>query len=100
MKRIWPLDGFNLWFVKTDGSGHWEWLYPLPSFKEGKRETLGIRLIQTSPEVEISMDSTNRDWRPAFATTGTVKIPTGSESKGFGYRKDNLQHFVSYHKRD
>jgi hypothetical protein len=31
-----------------------------------------------------------KDWRPAFATTGTIKFPTASESKGLGSGKTDL----------
>jgi hypothetical protein len=31
-----------------------------------------------------------QDWRPAFTSTGTVKIPTVSESKGLGSGKTDF----------
>jgi cobalt/nickel transport protein len=54
--------------------------------KESKREN-GM----ADTELKLKYRWTNeQDWRPAFATTGTVKIPTASESKGLGSGKTDF----------
>lgn len=48
--------------------------------KEGKKEN---GLADTELKLKYRLIN-EKDWRPAFAITGTLKIPTASESRGLG----------------
>jgi cobalt/nickel transport protein len=54
--------------------------------KEGKKEN---GMADTELKLKYRWID-EQDWRPAFATTGTVKIPTASESKGLGSGKTDV----------
>ena len=63
------------------GSGYF-FVHP----KEGKKEN---GLADTELKVKYRLID-EKDWEPAFAITGTLKIPTASESKGLGTGKTDF----------